>query len=57
MIAYDLLSLRKSTPRHSILSRAGVLLRYPGLDRDGLTGAALYYDAQILCRSKIGSVS
>jgi glycerol-3-phosphate dehydrogenase len=54
MIAYDLLSLRKSTPRHSILSRAEVLLRYPGLDRDGLTGAALYYDAQIPLAERLG---
>lgn len=47
MIAYDLLSLDKSLPRHRMLSRAEVLLQDPGLTPTGLRGAAVYYDAQV----------
>ena len=54
MIAYDLLSLRKTTPRHRILSRTDVVDRYPGLDRDGLTGAVLYVDAQVPNAERLG---
>ncbi|MGH3629906.1 MAG: glycerol-3-phosphate dehydrogenase/oxidase, partial [Sciscionella sp.] len=54
MIAYDVLSPRKSTPRHRILSRAEVLRRYPGLARDGLTGAAHYVDAQVPLAERLG---
>ena len=47
MIAYDLLSFDKSLSRHRMLSREEALLRAPGLNREGLRGAAIYYDAQI----------
>lgn len=47
MIAYDLLSLGKSLPRHQMLDRRGALGRAPGLKEEGLNGAALYYDAQV----------
>ena len=47
MILYDLLSWRKSLPRHRMLSRAETLKRWPGLNTDGLIGSALYYDAQV----------
>jgi glycerol-3-phosphate dehydrogenase len=47
MIAYDLLSLGKSLPRHQMLSAAEALARAPGLRQEGLRGAALYYDAQV----------
>jgi glycerol-3-phosphate dehydrogenase len=47
MIAYDLLSWRKSLPRHRMLSRAETLRQSPGLNADGLLGAAQYFDAQI----------
>jgi glycerol-3-phosphate dehydrogenase len=47
MLAYDLLSLGKSLPRHSMLSHAEALARAPGLEREGLKGAALFYDAQV----------
>ena len=47
MIAYDLLSLGKSLPRHQMLSTAEALVRAPGLKQEGLRGAALYYDAQV----------
>lgn len=47
MILYDLLSWGKSLPRHQMLSRAETLKRWPGLNPEGLVGAALYYDAQV----------
>ena len=47
MIFYDLLSWRKSLPRHRMLSRVQTLARLPGLNPDGLVGSALYYDAQV----------
>src|SRR5215471_723831 len=47
MIAYDLLSLNKSLPRHQILSRDEAIAREPGLNSEGLAGAAMYYDCQV----------
>ena len=47
MWLYDLLSLGKSVPRHRMLGHAPLLEALPGLARDGLLGAAHYYDAQI----------
>lgn len=47
MIAYDLLSWRKSMPRHQMLSRAETLRQFPTLNPDGLFGSALYFDAQV----------
>lgn len=47
MVAYDLLSLGKSVPGHRLLSRNEVRRRIPGLNAEGLQGAALYYDAQV----------
>jgi glycerol-3-phosphate dehydrogenase len=47
MWLYDLLSARKSLPRHRMLSRAALLEELPGLARDGLRGGAHYYDAQV----------
>src|SRR5256885_6129092 len=47
MIAYELLSLGKSLPRHQMLSRAETLKRLPGLNPEGLLGSALYFDAQV----------
>jgi glycerol-3-phosphate dehydrogenase len=46
MLAYDVLSLDKSLPRHRIWSRREALRRVPGLNPRGLRGAALYYDGQ-----------
>lgn len=46
MITYDLLSVRKSLPRHQMLSVPEVHRRVPGLNPEGLLGGALYYDAQ-----------
>jgi glycerol-3-phosphate dehydrogenase len=47
MLAYDLLSLGKSLPRHRMLSPTEALASAPGLEREGLKGAALFYDAQV----------
>jgi glycerol-3-phosphate dehydrogenase len=47
MIAYDLLSLRKSVPNHEMLSGSEIRAAEPGLRSDGLRAAARYYDAQV----------
>ncbi len=47
MIAYDLLSIRKSLPRHRMLSRDELLEKEPGLNPKGLRAGAQYYDAQV----------
>ena len=47
MIVYDLLSFTKSLPRHRMLSRRQTLEQLPGLNPEGLLGAALYFDAQV----------
>jgi glycerol-3-phosphate dehydrogenase len=46
MLAYDALSWDKSVPHHSVWSRGKTLERAPGLEREGLRGAATYFDAQ-----------
>ncbi|MDQ4004417.1 MAG: glycerol-3-phosphate dehydrogenase [Actinomycetota bacterium] len=47
MVGYDLLSWSKSLDRHQMLTRDEVLERIPGLDPEGLLGAATYYDGQV----------
>ena len=47
MLFYDALSLRKTPPMHRLLGRARVERRFPGISRDGLKGAALFYDGQV----------
>jgi glycerol-3-phosphate dehydrogenase len=56
MLAYDILTLDRNrgiddpsrqTPNGSTISREKVLEMFPGLPRDGLTGAALFYDGQM----------
>ncbi len=47
MIAYDLLSWKKTLPRHHMLSRSRVLHEAPALNPEGLRGAAVYFDAQV----------
>ncbi len=46
MMAYDTLSFDKSLPCHQMLDRKEALATIPGLESDGLVGAAMYYDAQ-----------
>lgn len=47
MMGYDVLSFDKSVPNHRMLSRDEALEQYPGLNPDGLRGAATYYDGQV----------
>ncbi len=47
MIAYDLLSIRKTLPRHRMLNRDELLREEPGLNAEGLRAGAQYYDAQV----------
>ncbi|HYH12523.1 MAG TPA: FAD-dependent oxidoreductase, partial [Thermomicrobiales bacterium] len=47
MLAYDVLSYDKSLPIHHMMSPDQVLRHEPGLNVEGLTGAARYYDAQV----------
>ncbi len=47
MIGYDILSFDKSVPNHKMLSREETMQRYPGLNPEGLLGAATYYDGQV----------
>ena len=47
MIAYDLLSLRKTVPNHEMLSHQAMREAEPGLKATGLRAAARYYDAQV----------
>ena len=47
MVAYDVLSWDKSLPRHEVHDPNAALAIIPGLDADGLQGAAAYYDGQV----------
>lgn len=47
MIAYDLLSWKKSLPRHRMQSTKVTTQQMPGLNARGLLGSAVYYDAQV----------
>ena len=47
MIGYDVLSFDKSVGNHHMLSAEEALEREPGLNPDGLKGAAFYYDGQV----------
>jgi glycerol-3-phosphate dehydrogenase len=47
MLVYDLLSSSKSLPRHRMLDATEARAYAPGLEPEGLRGAALFYDAQV----------
>ncbi|HWW75857.1 MAG TPA: glycerol-3-phosphate dehydrogenase/oxidase, partial [Pyrinomonadaceae bacterium] len=47
MLAYDLLSSSKTLPRHRMLTPSEALGHAPGLEKEGLRGAALFHDAQV----------
>ena len=47
MIAYDLLSLGKNLPGHTMLSREELIKAEPGINSKGLRGGSQYYDAQV----------
>jgi glycerol-3-phosphate dehydrogenase len=47
MLAYDVLSFDKSVGNHRMLAPREALEREPGLNPEGLKGAAFYYDGQV----------
>jgi len=47
MWLYEVLSLFRAPKRHRMLGRSGALEVEPRLSPEGLTGGALYYDAQV----------
>lgn len=47
MFLYDLLSWGKSLPQHRMENKTRFLQRYPGINRNGLKGGPIFYDAQI----------
>lgn len=47
MIAYDVLSFDKRTGRHEILSAKKLRRRFPGIEPEGLGGAAVFTDGQV----------
>ena len=47
MVLYDTLSFGKTPPMHRMLGRERVERRFPGMSREGLKGAALFYDGQV----------
>ncbi len=47
MIFYDILSFDKSLPSHKMMSPHQFLQHEPSVRKENLTGAAVYYDAQI----------
>jgi len=47
MWLYDLLSIGKSVPNHQMFDARAALEELPALNRNGLLGAAAYYDAQL----------
>ena len=47
MVLYDVLSLRKTPPTHRPLRQAATVHRFPGIAREGLSGAAMFYDGQV----------
>ncbi len=53
MVTYDALSFDKSPPRHKILSRGETLKRFPGMAREGLSGAAVFYDGQVVWSERL----
>jgi len=53
MVLYDLLSYDKSLPNHKFLNKAQVLETEPGLAKNGLKGAYVYYDSQIALTERL----
>ena len=47
MLGYDALSFDRSVPGHRMLDTDATLRRVPGINSDGLRGAATYYDGQV----------
>jgi glycerol-3-phosphate dehydrogenase len=53
MVGYDLLSFDRSVPGHRMLGVDDTIERVPGINRDGLLGAATYYDGQVMFPERI----
>lgn len=53
MWLYDMLSFTKSLPWHRMLNSAQAIKVAPGLRRDGLVGAAIYTDAQVVFAERL----
>ena len=53
MLAYDVLSWDKTPPRHKVLSREETLRRFPGMSPKGLSGAAVFYDGQVVWSERL----
>jgi glycerol-3-phosphate dehydrogenase len=53
MLLYDVLSWDKTPPRHKVLSREEALRRFPGMSREGLDGAAVFYDGQVVWSERL----
>lgn len=47
MLAYDVLSFDKSVPWHKVFSAKEIVKRFSGMERDGLSGAAVFIDGQV----------
>ncbi|MBN8281533.1 MAG: glycerol-3-phosphate dehydrogenase, partial [Gammaproteobacteria bacterium] len=47
LYVYDVLSIGRSVPGHRRLSRDEALAEMPGIRAEGLTGAVVYFDAQV----------
>src|SRR5262245_3331058 len=54
MIAYDVLSLDKSMPRHHIMGREEAREAAPGIPETEIRGGALFYDAQAAHVERLG---
>src|SRR5690606_31427592 len=44
---------QKRIPRGQVLSRERMLALAPGIEREGLTGGVLYYDAQVMSAERL----
>lgn len=53
MLAYDALSFDKSTKSHVVLSREDTIARSPGINQDGLEGAAIFMDGQVVWSERL----
>jgi glycerol-3-phosphate dehydrogenase len=53
MMLYDLLSFDKTLPSHERLTPSGVLAAAPLLEKQGLQGGVLYYDAQVAAPERL----
>ncbi len=53
MVLYDVLSFGKTPPTHRMLGRERVLGRFPGISRQGLKGAALFFDGQVALAERL----